>query len=125
MNSCFANSIFTNFASSRIHALTKAARAALDKFAAAARLFVIDTVPHPISRDLKFSHAAYLATSRPTSRDDLHHLRHIGLLSRRIHDAVMRLNLIARFAVHIHGFAASCMAAANTERKRPAAALKF
>ena len=49
---------------------------------------------------MKFSHAAYFATSRPISRDDLHHLRHIGLLPRQMHDAVMQLNLIVRFAVH-------------------------
>ena len=45
-------------------------------------------------------------------------------MSRQIHDAV-RLNLIARFSVHARGFVVYCTAAANTEQKRPAAALKF
>ena len=49
---------------------------------------------------MKFSHAAYFATSRPISRDDLHYLRYIDLMSRRIYDTAMRLNLIARFAAH-------------------------
>lgn len=53
----------------------------LDKFAAATRLFCYRYCASPrlhfryrtvsISRDLKFSHAAYLTTSRPISRDCL------------------------------------------------------
>ena len=100
----FANSIFANFASLQIHSLMLAARAALDKFTAAALRLRSRYRAVSIFRDLKFSHAAYLATSSPISRDDLHYLRHIGLVSRQIHDAAMRPNLIVCFTIHTRGF---------------------
>ena len=121
MNYRLANSSFTKFACSQIHALAKAARAALDKFTLprAAPPFLITRRIH-LSRPEIFA-CCVSCDIEPYLARCLYYLRNIGLVSRQIHDAAMRPNNRPLCGAR-SDFAAPCTAAANTGRKRPATA---